>query len=91
MVFWNTIVEEMTRGNFSFAILIVGADNKDGFKDKLTEIISSYFSIGDSYTYDLTRVKEGFGTDTISIDDFVEWNEDSVCDLVDYILQRLFK
>lgn len=25
MVFWNTIVEEMTRGNFSFAILIVGA------------------------------------------------------------------
>lgn len=25
MAFWNTIVEEMTRGNFSFAILIVGA------------------------------------------------------------------
>lgn len=25
MVFWNTIVEEMTRGNFSFAILIIGA------------------------------------------------------------------
>ena len=68
-----------------------GADNKDGFKDKLTEIISSYFSIGDSYTYELTRVKEGFGAGTISIDDFVEWNEDSVCDLVDFILQRLFK
>lgn len=25
MAFWNTIVEEMTMGNFSFAILIVGA------------------------------------------------------------------
>ena len=25
MVFWNTIVGEMARGNFSFAILIVGA------------------------------------------------------------------
>ena len=67
------------------------ADSKDNFRDKLTEIISSYFSIGDSYTYELTRVKEGFGIDTITIDDFVEWDADNVSDIVDYTLERLFK
>ena len=66
-------------------------DSKDNFRDKLTEIISSYFSIGDSYTYELTRVKEGFGIDTITIDDFVEWDADNVSDIVDYTLERLFK
>lgn len=67
------------------------ADSKDNFRDKLTEIISSYFSIGDSYTYELTRVKEGFGIGTITIDDFVEWDADNVSDIVDYTLERLFK
>lgn len=67
------------------------ADSKDNFRDKLTEIISSYFNIGDSYTYELTRVKEGFGIGTITIDDFVEWDADNVSDIVDYTLERLFK
>ena len=67
------------------------ADSKENFRDKLTEIISSYFSIGDSYTYELTRVKEGFGIGTITIDDFVEWDADNVSDIVDYTLERLFK
>lgn len=66
-------------------------DSKENFRDKLTEIISSYFSIGDSYTYELTRVKEGFGIGTITIDDFVEWDADNVADIVDYTLERLFK
>ena len=67
------------------------ADSKENFRDKLTEIISSYFNIGDSYTYELTRVKEGFGIGTITIDDFVEWDADNVSDIVDYTLERLFK
>ena len=67
------------------------ADSKNNFRDKLTEIISSYFSIGDSYTYELTRVKEGFGIGAITIDDFVEWDADNVSDIIDYTLERLFK
>lgn len=58
-------------------------------RDKLIELLSRYFSIGDSYTYELTRVKEAFETDTMTFDDFVEWNEDNVADLADWLIKEL--
>ena len=57
-------------------------------KEKLVSILAHYFQIGDSYTYELTRVKEAFEIGTMSLDDFVEWNEDNINDLADYICQR---
>lgn len=32
----------------------------DPVRERLTELLSRYFTIGDSYAYNLTRVKEGF-------------------------------
>lgn len=55
-------------------------------RDKLLAILTSYFGIGDSYTYELTRVKEAFEIGTMSFDDFREWNVENVSDLCDYII-----
>lgn len=41
-------------------------------KDKLMQILRNYFSIGDSYTYELTRVKSAFEIGTMTMDDFME-------------------
>lgn len=57
-------------------------------KEKIKEILMRYFNIGDSYAYNLTRVKEGFVVGTITIDDFEEFDEEIIDDLVEYILER---
>ena len=51
----------------------------------LKEILMRYFDIGDSYHFELTRVKEAFEVGTMSLDDFQEWTEEDVNDLVEYI------
>lgn len=56
-------------------------------RERLIEILSKYFNIGDSYTYILTRIKEGFAVGTVTIDDFKEFDEENVVDLADYILK----
>lgn len=60
-------------------------------KEALVQILSAYFNIGDSYTYELTRVKEAFEIGTMSLDDFQEWNNEQVNDLADYILNHFNK
>lgn len=60
-------------------------------RDKLIELLSRYFSIGDSDTYELTRVKEAFEIGAMTFDDFVEWNEDNVADLADWLIKELRK
>ena len=47
-------------------------------RNKLERILRQYFSIGDSYTYELVRTKEAFEAGTMTLDDFVEWNEDNI-------------
>ena len=49
----------------------------------------SYFCIGDSDTYQLTRVKEAFQIGTMTFDDFVEWDEEHVDDLIEYIKNKI--
>lgn len=58
-------------------------------RDKLIELLGKYFSIGDSDTYELTRAKEAFEIGTMTFDDFVEWNEDNVADLADWLIKEL--
>ena len=59
-------------------------------RDEVMQALNKYFSIGDSYTYELNRVKEAFYVGTMTFDDFEEWNEDNVSDLCDYLMKELF-
>ena len=58
-------------------------------REKLMAVLRDYFSIGDSYTYELTRVKSAFEVGTMSLDDFKEWEEEDISCLCDYILREL--
>lgn len=57
--------------------------------EKLIAVLRDYFSIGDSYTYELKRVKSAFDIGTMSLDDFKEWEEEDISCLCDYILREL--
>lgn len=59
-------------------------------REAVMQALNKYFSIGDSYTYELTRVKEAFYVGTMTLDDFEEWNEDNVSDLCDYLMKEIF-
>ena len=54
----------------------------DNLKDKLME----YFEVGrDSYFYVLTRDKSAFDYGTMSFDDFIEFSEEQVDDIIDFL------
>ena len=53
-------------------------------KQKLME----YFNIGDSSSYYLTRVKEAFSIGTMTLDDFVEFTESDIDDLIDCLTKK---
>lgn len=57
-------------------------------RERLIQLLSRYFDIGDSYTYNLTRVKSAFAVGTIDLDDFEEYTEDDVADLADHLLDN---
>ena len=57
-------------------------------REKLVELLSSYFDIGDSYAYNLTRVKSAFAVGTMSLEDFEEFDDDTVADIADHLLSR---
>lgn len=57
-------------------------------KDKLKDLLMEYFSIGDSYSYNLTRVKSAFAVGTVSLEDFEEFDEKFIDDIVDYLLKN---
>ena len=59
-------------------------------REAVMQALNKYFSIGDSDTYELTRVKEAFYVGTMTLDDFAEWNEDNVSDLCDYLMKEIF-
>lgn len=54
--------------------------------DLLKQLLLQYFDIGgDCYTYELMRVKEAFEIGTMTTDDFVEWDELQIDDMIAYI------
>lgn len=57
-------------------------------RERLIQLLSRYFDIGDSYTYNLTRVKSAFDVGTVDLDDFEEYTEDDVANLADYLLDN---
>jgi hypothetical protein len=54
--------------------------------EKLLAILSDYFNIGDSYHYTLGRNKEAFGTGTMSLEDFTEYDQDTVAEIADHLI-----
>lgn len=57
-------------------------------EEQLKEVLMSYFGIGDSDTYQLTIAKEAFYISTMTLDDFVEWYEYQVDNLIKYIKNK---
>lgn len=57
-------------------------------REQLIAALEKYFEIGDSDTYELTRVKEAFSIGTMSLQDFVEWDSENVAALCDYLFER---
>ncbi len=55
-------------------------------KEQLKQRLLDYFAVGvDCYAYNLTRVKEGFAVGTVTIDDFVEFDEGVIDDIVEHV------
>ena len=57
-------------------------------REKLVELLSKYFDIGDSYAYNLTRVKSVFACGTMGFDDFEEFDEETVEDITSYLIKN---
>ncbi len=60
-------------------------------KAELTKLLNRYFNVGDSDVYNLTRSKEAFKAGTMTLDDFTEFNEDNVEDLVNWLCTEITK
>lgn len=58
-------------------------------KSKLKTALMKYFEIdGDCYHYNLTRVKSARLVGTLTIDDFVEFDEEIIDDIVDFAFKQ---
>lgn len=57
-------------------------------RGKLVETLAEYFNIGDSYAYNLTRVKSAFACGTVGLDDFEEFDDETVEDIASYIIDN---
>lgn len=56
-------------------------------RETLIDYFSKWADIGDSYIFDLTRVKEAFAIGTMGLEDFQEWDEERITLLVDELLE----
>ena len=59
-----------------------------GIKERLMDVLSKYFELNDTYCYHLTRVKEGFSYGTVTLEDFVEFDDATIDDLADDIIKN---
>ena len=57
-------------------------------KRMLKKILSDFFKIGNSYHYTLNRDKEAFAIGTMGLDDFEEYNEETVAEIAEYLIDN---
>lgn len=57
--------------------------------EKLRQLLTEYFNIGDSYAYWLTRVKSAFAYGTVTLDDFEEFTEESIDDIIEFVRKKV--
>ena len=56
------------------------------FTERLKYVLMDYFDVNnDTYAYNLTRDKKAFGVGTMTFDDFEEFSEETIDDIVEYI------
>ncbi len=67
---------------------LAGLD-EDNIRKALIEYFCHWASCGDSYIFDLTKEKEAFAVGTMHLDDFVEWDENRIIQLVDEFIAWL--
>lgn len=65
--------------------------SKDDAIEFFKDFLCQWASVGDSYIYDLNRVKEAFYIGTMDFEDFVEWDENRVGEVAEEIVDWLFK
>jgi hypothetical protein len=63
-------------------------------EDKIREVLASHFGLSDewqdgTYLYHLTRVKSAFGFGTMTLDDFVEVDEEFLEEVVESVMKVL--
>lgn len=57
--------------------------------DFIKKLLMEYFRIGvDCYAYNLTRDKSAFECGTVAVNDFEEFNEEVIDDIIDFIKSR---
>lgn len=57
--------------------------------DFMKKLLMEYFRIGvDCYAYNLTRDKSAFECGTVTVNDFEEFNEEVIDDIIDFIKSR---
>ena len=60
------------------------------FTARLKDVLMNYFDIlSDTYAYNLTRHKTAFSEGTMSLDDFEEFDEEIIDDIVKYIKDNI--
>ena len=60
------------------------------FTERLKDVLMNYFDVNnDTYAYNLTRDKGAFSIGTMTFDDFEEFNEETIDDIVEYIKENL--
>lgn len=57
--------------------------------DFIKKLLMEYFRIGvDCYAYNLTRDKSAFECETVTVNDFEEFDEEMIDDIIDFIKSR---
>ena len=60
------------------------------FTERLKDVLMDYFDVNnDTYAYNLTRDKKAFGVGTMTFDDFEEFSEETIDDIVEYIKRNV--
>ena len=60
------------------------------FTERLKDVLMDYFDVNnDTYAYNLTRDKKAFSVGTMTFDDFEEFSEETIDDIVEYIKRNV--
>ena len=60
-------------------------------REKLAQLLFDFFGFNGhdgTYTYNLTRCKSAFNVGTMTLDDFVEMDEEQIYELSDFIIEN---
>ena len=85
---------EYTVGKYETGIIAKLANQlyeyENFFSERLKDVLMNYFDVSnDTYAYNLTRDKAAFSVGTMTFEDFEEFNEETIDDIVKYIKENI--